>query len=273
MPLACPAESRHRTIRLLEKNMNAQTASSEKPLARRIAVIGLVVAVLAVVAAVLSGIGYRLDLWHFRTGIQMIKWSFYAAVAAVVLSLIGLALSRQSRAVVVMSVLAMVIGGIMIYIPFSWKQALDAYPYIHDITTDMDNPPQFMAVASLRGPEDHPVTYDGPEVAAQQKEAYPDLQPLISDAGPEEAFAAAKKTLEGMGMEIVSANEGDLHIEATYTTLLYGYKDDMVVRITETSGGTRVDVRSKSRVGRSDLGQNAKRIRAFMNRLKDELPG
>ena len=253
--------------------MNTQTASAEKHLARRIVLIGLVVAVLAVLAAVLSGIGYRLDLWHFRTGIQMIKWSFYAAAAAVVLSLIGLALSRKSRPVVVMSVLGMVIGGIMIYIPFSWKQALDAYPYIHDITTDMDNPPQFMAVATLRGPGDHPVTYDGPEVAAQQKQAYPDLQPLVFDAGTDETFAAAKKVLDSMGMEIVAANEGDLHIEATYTTLLYGYKDDMVVRITETDDGTRVDVRSKSRVGRSDLGQNAKRVRSFLSRLKDELPG
>ncbi len=253
--------------------MNTQTASAEKPLARRIVLIGLIVAVAAVLAAVFSGIGYRLEMWHFRTGIQMIKWSFYAASAAVVLSLIGLALSRKSRPVVVMSVLGMIIGAVMMYIPFSWKQALDAYPYIHDITTDTDNPPQFMAIASLRGPGDHPVTYDGPEVAAQQKQAYPDLQPLDTLAGPDEVFAAARKVLESMGMEIVSANEGDLHIEAIYTTLLYGYKDDMVVRITETADGTRVDVRSKSRVGRSDLGQNAKRIRTFMTRLKDELPG
>jgi uncharacterized protein (DUF1499 family) len=252
--------------------MNSQTASAEKPLARRIVLVGFVLAVACVLAAVFSGVGYRLDLWHFRTGIQMIKWSFFAAIAAVGLSVIGLALSRKSRSVVVIGVLAIIIGGIMVYVPLSWKQTLDSHPYIHDITTDVEDPPQFVAVAAVRGPEDHPVTYDGPEVAAQQKQAYPDLQPWLTRASPGEVFAATKKVVDKMGMELVAANEGDLHVEATATTLLYGYKDDMVVRIVETADGSRVDVRSKSRVGRSDLGQNAKRIRRFLALLKDELP-
>ncbi|HUU73306.1 MAG TPA: DUF1499 domain-containing protein [Burkholderiales bacterium] len=253
--------------------MNTLTASAEKPLARRIVILGLVLGAACVLAAVFSGLGYRMDWWHFRTGIQIFKWSFYAAIAAVGLSLIGLAISRKSRSVVVMSVLGILIGGIMVYIPFSWKQTLDAYPYIHDITTDVNDPPQFVAVVALRGPGDHPVTYDGAEVAAQQKQAYPDLQPWNSGAGPEEVFAAATRVIDSMGMEIVASNEGDLHIEATDTTLLYGFKDDMVVRIVETGDGTRVDVRSKSRVGRSDLGQNAKRVRTFLGRLEEELPG
>jgi len=251
--------------------MNAQTASAENSLARRIVLIGFVLAVLCTFAAFFSGIGYRMELWHFRTGIQIIKWSFWAAIVAVALSVIGLAMSRKTRSVVVISVLGIVIGGITVYIPLSWKQTLDAHPYIHDITTDVDDPPQFVAVAAVRGPDDHPVTYDGPDVAAQQKEAYPDLQPWISGASPSEVFMATKKVVENMGMELVVANEGDLHIEATDTTLLYGFKDDMVVRIVETNGGSRVDVRSKSRVGRSDLGQNAKRIRTFFAELKSEL--
>lgn len=72
-------------------------------------------------------------------------------------------------------------------------------------------------------------------------------------------------------MEIVDASQPDMRIEATDTTLLYGFKDDVVVRITESDGGTKVDVRSKSRVGRSDLGENAKRIRKFLARLEAEL--
>jgi uncharacterized protein (DUF1499 family) len=74
-----------------------------------------------------------------------------------------------------------------------------------------------------------------------------------------------------MGLEIVDASEQDMRIEATDTSLLYGFKDDMVVRITPTENGARVDVRSKSRLGRSDLGQNAKRIRRFLAELKLEL--
>ena len=251
--------------------MNAQTTSAEKPLARRIVVLGFALAVVCAFAAVMSGIGYQMELWHWRTGIQLIKWSFFAAIAAVALSVIGLAVSRKSRPVVVMGVLGIIIGGITVYIPLSWKQTLDAHPYIHDITTDMDNPPQFVAVVSVRGPDDHPVTYDGPEVAAQQKEAYPDLQPLTLQASPDEVFMATKNVVGNMKMELVSANEADLHVEATDTSLLFGFKDDMVVRIVETADGTRVDARSKSRVGRSDLGQNAKRIRTFLAELKSEL--
>lgn len=251
--------------------MNAQAASTEKPLARRIVLIGFVLAVVCAIAAVLSGIGYQMELWHFRTGFQIIKWSFMAAIAAVALSIIGLAMSRKTRPVVVMGVLGIILGGITVYIPLSWKQTLDAHPYIHDITTDIDDPPQFVVVATVRGPEDHPIEYDGPEVGAQQKEAYPDLQPWLSRASPTEVFQAAKKVVDTMGMELVSANDSDLHVEATDTTLLYGFKDDMVVRIVGTADGTRVDVRSKSRVGRSDLGQNAKRIRKFLALLEAEL--
>jgi uncharacterized protein (DUF1499 family) len=72
-------------------------------------------------------------------------------------------------------------------------------------------------------------------------------------------------------MELVEENAAEGRIEATQTSLLYGFKDDMVVRISTNSDGTVVDVRSKSRVGRSDIGQNAKRIRTFLTRLKDAL--
>jgi len=251
--------------------MNAQTASAERPLARRLVIAGFVLAILCALAAVFSGLGYQLGLWHFRTGFQIIKWSFMLAIAAVALSVLGLAISRKIRSIVVMAVIGIIVGGITVYIPLSWKKTLDSHPYIHDITTDLENPPEFVVVASIRGPEDHPVAYDGPEVAAQQKEAYPDLQSLVVTAPAGKVFEVADKVIKDMGMEIVDASEPDLRIEATATTLLYGFKDDVVVRIAESNGATRVDVRSKSRVGRSDLGENAKRIRKFLARLGAEL--
>ena len=251
--------------------MNARNTGTEKPLARGLVLVALTLAVIGVAAGIMSGIGYRLDWWHFRTGIQMIKWSAYAGLLALALAVIGLAFSRKTRLVVVAGVLAIIIGAIMVYIPLGLKQTADTLPKIHDITTDVDNPPQFVAVAALRGANDHPVTYDGAEVAAQQKQAYPDLQPWATSADTQTVFAAAKKALENMGLEIVAANDGDLHIEATDTTLLFGYKDDVVVRIVESGDGSVVDVRSKSRVGRSDLGENAKRIRTFLLELRSEL--
>ena len=255
----------------LEKIMSAQTASAEKPLARRLVVAGFVLALVCAFAAVFSGIGYQLGLWHFRTGFQIIRWSFMAAIAAVVLLVLGLAISRKTQAIVVMSVIGIIVGGVTVYIPLSWKKTLDAHPYIHDITTNIDNPPQFVVVASVRGPDDHPVVYDGPEVAAQQREAYPDLQPLIVEAPAASVFEAATRVVDSMGMELVDASQTDLRVEATDTTLLYGFKDDVVVRIMALDGTTQVDVRSKSRVGRSDLGQNAKRIREFISQLRAEL--
>jgi uncharacterized protein (DUF1499 family) len=222
-------------------------------------------------AAVCSGIGYQMKLWPFRTGFLIIKFSFWISIAALVLSVFGLAISRKTQSVVVMGVIGILVGAITVYIPLSYKEMVDTHPYIHDITTDTENPPKFVVIASVRGPGDHPVTYDGPEVAAKQKAAYPDLKTLVVQAPAEKVFKAADEVIKDMGMEIVDASEPELRIEATATSLLYGFKDDMVVRITEADGSTRVDVRSKSRVGRSDLGQNAKRIREFLLQLKSAL--
>jgi uncharacterized protein (DUF1499 family) len=206
------------------------------------------------------------------TGFGIIKWAFQLGVLALVLSLIGLLIpSRRSRANMAMGLLGIMIGAIAAYVPWSWKQTLDAHPYIHDITTDLDDPPAFVAVAKVRSAGDHPVAYDGPEVAAQQREGYPDLKPLMVSADAATVFAAAGQVVDSMGMELVDASESDLRIEATQTSLFYGFKDDIVVRIVATPDATRVDVRSKSRVGRSDIGQNAKRIKAFLAKLETEL--
>ncbi len=252
--------------------MNAQARSEDKPVARWLVRIGFVLALLCAAAALLSGFGYQLDMWGFRDGFTILKWAFQLAIVAVIVSVVGLAISsRRSGATLVIGLLGIVIGGIMVYVPWSWKQTLDAHPYIHDITTDLKDPPAFVVVASIRGKGDHPVTYDGPEVAAQQLEAYPDLQSLLVSADPATVFKAAQKVTELMGMEIVDASESDLRIEATDTSFFYRFKDDVVVRLVATPDGTKVDVRSKSRVGRSDIGQNAKRIRTFLAKLKSEL--
>jgi len=253
--------------------MNSQTNSSDKPVARWLVRIGFILAVLCVLAAMLSGVGYRLELWGFRTGFGIIKWAFQLAIVALLLSVIGLAIpARRTGATIAMGLLGIIIGGTAIYVPWSWKQTLDAHPYIHDITTDLDNPPAFVAVASVRSESDHPVAYDGPEVAAQQREAYPELQPLLVSADAATVFAAAKKVVDSMGMELVDASESDLRVEATQTSFFYGFKDDIVVRIVALPDATtRVDVRSKSRVGRSDIGQNAKRIKTYLAKLESEL--
>jgi uncharacterized protein (DUF1499 family) len=249
------------------------TSRTARPLAQRVAMTGLILAILCAVIALGSGLGYRLGLWHFRTGFGMLKFAFYAAFFAGVVSLAGLIMSAGRRpGVLFMGLLGLVIAGVTAYMPWTYSRTVAAVPRIHDITTDIVHPPQFVAAAKLRKADDWPVDYEGTEVGAEQREAYPDIEPLITKAPKDKALEAARQSLSSMGLEIIDVAPGEGRIEAVDTSLLYGFKDDMVVRIQETAAGTRVDVRSMSRVGKSDLGMNAKRIRTFLSRMRANLP-
>ncbi len=254
--------------------MNAENGVgvSSRSAGRWLVVIGLVLALASALAMILPGIGYRLDLWHFRTGFTIMRWAFWFGAAGAVLSLLGLIVTgARPPKLLAAALIGIVIGAVTVYIPWSYKKTADSLPYIHDITTDVQNPPAFSVVKTLRKEGEHPVEYDGPEVAAQQQKAYPDLIPLTVTAEKDKVFKAAEAALRSMKLEVVDANAGEGRIEATDTSLLFGFKDDMVVRIVTEGAGTKVDVRSKSRVGRSDVGQNAKRIRDFLQRLKANL--
>ena len=96
---------------------------------------------------------------------------------------------------------------------------------------------------------------------------YPDVKPLNLSEPPNAVFDKAVQVLTDMGLEVVSANSETHTVEATETTFWFGFKDDVVVRIKPSETGSVVDVRSVSRVGRSDLGANAKRIQEILKRL------
>ena len=250
--------------------MNSHQVSARfgKPLV----IIGLVVALVSAAAMIFSGLGYRLDLYHFRTGFAILGWAFWFALAGAILSVAGLAVAGgRPRRTLVAALAGTAIGLAAAYVPWSFKQTAGSLPYIHDISTDTDNPPEFVAAAKLRKPDDHPVTYDGKEVADLQHKAYADLAPLTTSAPKEKVFAAATAAFASMGMHVVDVDMGQGRIEANQTSLLYGFTDDMVVRVASGTDATKVDVRSKSRVGRSDLGQNAKRIRIFLRKLQANL--
>ena len=252
--------------------MNAHESPRPARLGNRLVVIGLLVAVASAAAMIFSGTGYRLDLYHFRVGFTILRWAFWFALAGAVLCVAGFAFARdRSRGTIVAAIIGTVVGVAAVYVPWTWKQTLDSLPYIHDISTDTANPPEFVVAAKLRKPGDHPVTYDGQEVADLQRKAYPDLTSVAFNAPSEKVFEAAKAAIASMGMQLADADLAQGRIEANRTSLLYGFTDDMVVRIATGADGTKVDVRSKSRVGRSDLGQNAKRIRVFFQRLKANL--
>ena len=239
-----------------------------------VAQVSLAIAIADAIAGLFAGIGYRLELWDYRDGIGALPYVFWLAsgtsVVAAIAAIMGFITDRVGAAVV--GILALTIAGITAYIPWSLREIIRTVPPIHDITTDTDNPPQFVHITGTRRKTDHPLSYDGPEVAALQKKGYPDIAPIVLKAPPEKVFEASKQVLMAMGLEVIDAEPIQGRIEATDRSLLFGFEDDVVLRIVPGADGTtKVDMRSKSRVGRSDLGINAGRIREFDAALRRKL--
>ena len=140
-------------------------------------------------------------------------------------------------------------------------------PPIHDITTDTEDPPAFVAAVALNAPGR--TDYD-PAVAEQQRDAYPDLGPAMLPVAPADAFAQALAVVREMGWELLADDADALRIEATDRTFWFGFADDVVVRVApDGDTGSRVDVRSLSRVGGGDLGVNARRVRELVAALAE----
>ena len=225
------------------------------------------IAAAAVLLLLVAGPGTRLGLWNFRTGFVLLRWGAYIGILAAGLGLVSL-LWRAPGARPGPAVLAIVLGATAALVPYRWMQRAQQVPPIHDITTDVERPPEFQAVLPLRAGAANPAEYGGPEIAAQQQQAYPDVVPLVLNVPTAEAFRRALQAAQGMGWEIVAADSSAGRIEATATTAWFGFKDDVVVRVTPEGPGSRVDVRSVSRVGMSDVGANAARIREYLARLR-----
>lgn len=140
-------------------------------------------------------------------------------------------------------------------------------PPINDITTDPDDPPRFEVAALDPAHEGRDLSYPV-AFASQQRAAYPDLVPLVLPAPPAEAFAKALAAAQALGWEISFSDPDGFRFEALQRSAIFRFVDDVVVRVRSADSGSRVDVRSKSRDGRSDLGANAARIRAFEQALR-----
>jgi uncharacterized protein (DUF1499 family) len=239
----------------------------------RVVILGFGLAVLAAAAAIASGLGSRLELWSFGTGFRILHWAAWSGLVAALLSLLGLFLALARRGpsprgrAFLLGTLGILIGGLVAWIPWSWKERAERVPPIHDITTDIDDPPAFEAILPLRRDAPNPSEYGGDSIAVQQREGYPEMGPMTLDAPPDVAFRRALQVARDMGWEIVDSDPERGRIEATATTLWFGFKDDVVVRVRPAPEGSRIDVRSVSRVGRSDVGTNAERIEAYQEEL------
>lgn len=229
--------------------------------------LALAVSGLAVLLFAAAGPGTRLSLWDFRTGLGLLKWAAYAGIAGVVLAGAALVATRPRGGARTALVAALVLAGGTVFVPWRALQRARTVPAIHDVTTDTQDPPAFVAVLPLRAGAANPAAYGGDSVAALQRKGYPDLQALHLGVPPQTAYTRALAAARGMGWDVVGTDSAAGRVEATATTRWFGFKDDVVVRLRPEGGGTRVDVRSVSRVGGSDVGANAARIRAYLGRL------
>lgn len=230
--------------------------------------VAVVVALMAAIVVASAGYGYRWGWWELSDGFRHLLQGFYIGCAGVVLGLIAalLCLIFKRRRWAIMAGLAIMIGMGSLALPISMRVRAEAAPRIHDITTDTANPPQFVALKKLRDDTPNGATYGGSIVADQQRAGYGDIAPVLVPLPPAQAMAKVQQVARDMGWQIAASDANRL--EATATTPWFGFKDDIVIRVQPDGAGSRIDIRSASRIGLSDLGTNARRVRDAIERLK-----
>ena len=234
-----------------------------------VALAACLVSALGLILLALSGPIYRTGLIELQSAFGLLRWAAYLGVAGIGVALIAgvAAYFRGGRKTQLLAGLAFIIGLVAFAIPYQWQRSARGLPPIHDITTDLENPPTFEAVVPLRADAANSLERP-PELTRQQREGYPDLEPITVPMPREQAFDKALVAAQAAGWQIVTADKSTGRIEATDTTRWFGFKDDIVVRLTAWGAGTRIDVRSVSRIGRGDVGANARRIRRYLDTLR-----
>ncbi|MFU8813257.1 MAG: DUF1499 domain-containing protein [Balneolaceae bacterium] len=227
---------------------------------------------LAVLFFVMSGYGYQWGIWGLGTAFTVLRYSAYTAIGLLLAMTIMLFVAKgEGGKVMTRLVLGILLTGAVSATAWYWQNKAQSVPPIHDITTDLQQPPEFVAMVRLRADAPNPPEYAGEETAERQREAYPNLAPLLLEADLQDVMDAAIFLVADRGWQLAAINRSDGRIEATEKLAWFGFKDDVVLRFTETEAGeTRVDMRSKSRIGRSDIGVNADRIRSFLADLEKE---
>jgi len=221
---------------------------------------GLILGLVAIEMVVVSAFGYRQGWWPVLQALAVSKYAVYVAALGVAVSLLALILRRRGAVFALIGLLA---GLPVLVMGLGWEYATRTTPPINDISTDTADPPVFWETPT---PTDYPVANAEP-----QKAAYPRVVPLDLAVSGDEAFELAAELVRERGWEILS--EDGIQIEAVATSFLYGFKDEVAIRVTETETGARVDLRSRSRLGQIDRGANARRITKFLDDLAERAGG
>ena len=222
---------------------------------------GVLGAALALLLLALAPLGWRLGLWPYAISFALIGLAALLAFAGAVLAGIALAFGRATLGWR---------GATLPILAAAWQIIEHGAVPIHDISTDPDDPPAFIAALPARQAE-HAASaaYAGAALARQQQGAYPDIGPIVLAAAPAPAFALALATARAMpGWTITASDPLAGRIEASQASFWFGFVDDIVIRVEAEGAGSRIDMRSLSRQGVGDLGVNARRVRAYLAALR-----
>jgi len=244
-------------------------AAPPAPRTSPLAALGVTVVVGGVIAMIASAFGYRQGFWTLPAAYTILRDGVLVTSGGTVIALAGALRTRpgSGRRGFVAAVLATALGAAAAGSVIAQYQVARHAPPIHDITTDPIDPPAFVTLHAARVDAPNGTDYGGPDVAAQQQAAFPDIVPARLTAPPAEAFARALAAARAMGWQIASADSAAGRIEATATTTWFGFTDDIVVRVTPAPQGSRIDVRSASRRRQGDAGTNAGLVRQYLQRL------
>ena len=226
-------------------------------------IITLFAGVLALLLLLASGPLYQAQILGLMNAFLAMRVALIVGAVAIVLALIQVVFMRKTISWPVTGI-AVLCAAVAIFMPLSMMNKVKSVPPIHDVTTDLVNPPKFVAILALRADASNPAAYQGEDIASQQRTAYPELQTQTYQQTTEQVFDAALTTVKDMGLKVVTSDKTLGLIEAYDTTTWFGFVDDVVIRIQSTEQMTMLDARSKSRVGMSDLGKNAERLNALI---------
>ena len=226
-----------------------------------LAVWGLRLALITPVIMLIAGGLYRLRFVDFQIALLAFAIAVLLAGLAALFGLVGAVLGGHGKTT--RAVTALVVALLVLVAPLNTVRQGAGVPMIHDITTDLEDPPIFVEVLRKRSIGDNSLDIDA-EVLAAQKAYYTDIGPTMLPMAKREAFALVREAVDAFDWVVHAENANLGYIEATASTPFFGFRDDVIIRVTEDTGGARVDMRSASRVGLSDLGVNAGRIRDFM---------
>jgi len=242
------------------------TGGDMKVKVSRIATISVALTVVALIAIALGALGAHFEWLPVFPGFMIFSFGLLIGVLSFFLGGMGILRTRPGSGRIGrnLAAFAFVVGGGLTMLAVGLAVPGNQTPVINDITTDRKDPPVFVTAGNLPENRGQDLSYPASSFSPLQHVAYPDIAPLELEISPDAAFARSQEIAVGLGWNIHTTDSASRTFEATDRTAFFHFVDDIAVRVRPTRTGALVDIRSRSRMGKGDLGTNALRIRSFL---------